>query len=404
METKDRPIPLVGEEGSLLDQACAKARSAVRAAIEEAVKDELGRALGGERYEHGERRGYRNGTKPRRLTTSFGIADVEVPRARLFGPEGTRSEWQSRVVPRYRRRSAAVDAAILSCYLTGVNTRKVKAALRPLLGNAPLSRSVVSRVTARLKEQFEQWRVRPLQGETFAYLMLDGFGVKVRLGGKVVSVPILGVMGVREDGQKVVLALELCGSEAAASWEAVVRGLVARGLKAPILAIVDGHPGLLKALGEEWPGTQIQRCTVHKLRNLLAHAPMHLRAEVAEDFHAFVYAETPEEVKAGYERFLRKWEKRCPGVAASLREAGEDLLTFLKFPKSQWRSLRTTNPLERLNGEFRRRVKTQSSFPSPESVPVLLYALVATGLVRIRKIGGWSEMPMVLLAHGRQAA
>lgn len=405
MRNEDRPKSLEGEEGIWSAGLAQGIRSAVRFFIEGVVGEELTAALGATPYARvGTRVGYRNGSKRRDVTASAGKVSLELPRGRFFGEGGRTTEWESRALPRYQRRCADVDAAVLNCYLSGVNTRRVKVALRPLLRGAPLSKSAVSRLVGQLKSRFDAWRERSLKDETIVNLLLDGFGVNVRLGGRVVRVPVLAAVGVRSDGEKVLLALEMCASEATASWEALVRSLEARGLRAPILAIVDGNPGLLRAIANAWPGTKVQRCVVHKLRNLLAKAPRHLSAEVAADYRAFIYAETGEEVRAGYERFLRKWDKACPGVATSLREAGEALLTFTLFPTTQWKALRTTNSLERLNGEFRRRVKTQGGFPSEQSVLVLLFALVDSGLVRMRKMVGWRQMPEVLLAFGRQAA
>ena len=380
-------------------------KEAVREFILATLDEEAAAVLGVERHERAEgRAGYRNGTKPRRVTTCAGPVALAVPRARLFTGDGGTQEWRDHVLPRYSRRSPDVDAAVLGMYLSGVNTRKVKAALRPLLGKAPLSRSAVSRIVERLRRRFEEWSKRPLTDEKVVHLYLDGLGVKVRLGGRVVSVPVLAALGIRADGTKVLLALELAGAEATEAWKGVLDSMVSRGLRRPVLCIVDGSGGLNRSLQEVWPGVPVQRCTVHKGRNLQAKAPAHLREELHDDYRAFVYAESAEEVRAGHAKFLTKWDKLCPSVATSLREAGEDLLTFTKFPRAQWRSLRTTNMIERLNEEFRRRVKTQGSLPSEQAAVVLLFALVDQGVVRMRKMEGKDAMAEVLLAHGRHAA
>jgi len=405
LRDKHRVEGIVGQEVGWGEGLREGVRQSVREFLQDVLEEELEAALGAPRYGRGEARaGYRNGGKGRRLVTSAGGVRLAVPRARLFEPRGGTREWESRVLPRYERRTPDVDAAVLGCYLGGVNTRKVKAALRPLLGGAGLSRSAVSRIVSKMRSRFEAWAARSLAEETFAYVFLDGLGVKVRLGHRVVSVPVLAALGVRPDGQKVLLALELAGAESTASWEGLLRSLEARGMKAPVLAVVDGNPGLEAALRLVWPKTKIQRCTVHKLRNLLAKAPKHLHDEVLEDYHAFVYADAPAAVRAGHAAFLRKWERKCPGVAASLREAGDLLLTFTEFPVDQWKCLRTTNCVERLNEEFRRRVKTQCSLPSEDAVVVLLYALVAEGFVRMRKIDGFEKIGEVLMATRREAA
>jgi putative transposase len=296
------------------------------------------------------------------------------------------------MIPRYARRCRSVDAALLGMYFGGVNTRKVRQALRPLLRNSPLSKSAISRLIVRLKEYFEAWQERSLVGEAVRYLYLDGICVRVRCGSRIDSLPVLAAVGVKPNGEKTLLALELCGGESTDAWKGLIEGLSVRGLRAPRLAIIDGNAGLARALAETWPKTDRQRCSVHKLRNLLAHAPKRLYEEIRADFHAIVYADSLVLARAAYDAFLRKWKRQCEGVARSLEEAGLELLTFYRYPKSQWKSLRTTNVIERINGEFRRRIKTQGSFPSEQSVLTLLFGLVASGMVRMRRIEGYEDM------------
>jgi len=312
-----------------------------------------------------------------------------VPRARLFGESGTSREWKSRIVPRYERRSAGVDAAILGVYLAGANTRRIKGALSPLLKDAPLSKSAVSRIVGRLKEVFADWRKRSLAEEDLVYLYLDALGLKVRLAKKIVRVPVHAVVGIKRTGEKVLVDLHLLSQEATASWQVVVEDLVGRGLKNPELVIIDGNPGLRRALAETWPKVPVQRCTVHKLRNLLIHSPKHIREEVKEDYHQIIYAEDGAKATEAYQKFIEKWKKVCPGIVTSLKEAGEELLTFYRFPEAQWKSLRTTNLIEAVNKEFRRRVKTQGAFPDEDAVLVLLYALFASGQIKLRRIDGF---------------
>lgn len=374
-------------------------RARIRGAIEAIVNEELSAVLGAGPYERiAGRQGYRNGSFPREITTSYGRTVFEKPRAVLFD-NGREVEWQSTMLERYRRRAREVDAALLGMYFGGVNTRKVKLALRPLLRNAPLSKSSISRVIGRLKEFFEAWRTCSLKNEAVAFLYLDGFYVKARCGGRTQRLPVLAVVGVRRNGEKILLALEIRGGESEDAWRGVLEGLTRRGLKKPVLAIVDGNPGLAIALDTVWPGLKRQRCAIHKLRNLLAHAPKGLHEEIRADFHGIVYAEDRAGALTSYETFLRKWRRVSAGVAKSLEEAGTELLTFLDFPKSQWKSLRTTNLIERINQEFRRRVKTQGGFPNEESVLTVLFGLVASGMIKMRRIEGWQDMAEALIVH-----
>jgi transposase-like protein len=202
----------------------------------------------------------------------------------------------------------------------------------------------------------------------------------------------LVTLGVRGDGQRVVLDLRLAGEESAASWGEVLTSLIARHLRRPVLAVVDGNPGLLAALQTQWAGLAIQRCTAHKLRNLQAKAPARLREELTEDYRRLIYAETAAAVQQERTRFTRKWQLRCPAVIESLKEAGDELFTFLRFPVSQWKALRTTNALERINEEFRRRTKTQASLPGHDAVVLLLFGLLRSGQVKLRVLDGYRDM------------
>ena len=258
----------------------------VRVAIETAVREELRAVLGTTPYERSEfRRGYRNGTKARTLTGPTGSVALSVPRATLFSVAGAQ-EWTSAIVPRYQRRMPEVNEAVVATYLAGGNTRRIRGALQPLLKAAPLSKSAVSRVVATLKDGLEAWRTRSLADLDVIYVYLDGFALRVRSAGKVISVPVVRGVGVLPDGRKHLLALELCAGESFAAWKGCLDDLVARGLRAPMLCVIDGNAGLRRAVGLVWPRAAVQRCCVHKLRNLERKAPKHALAEIRDDFRA----------------------------------------------------------------------------------------------------------------------
>jgi len=372
-------------------------RRRARGLIDAIVEEELEAALGAaESARVGPaRQGYRHGTRERTLTTSLGPTTFAMPRARVRTTEGGTAEWRSELVPRYQRRSERVDEAILGVYLSGTNTRRIKGALAPLLRGGPLSKDAVSRLVGRLADDFETWRCRDLAEDQIQYLLMDGWYPKVRIGKRRVRVPVLVTLGVRADGERVVLDVRLAGDESTAAWRDVIRSLAERQVGRPLLAIVDGSAGLAAALREQWPTLAIQRCTAHKLRNLEAKAPVRLREELAEEYRRMVYSDTRTLVDQARTRFMKKWRLRCPAVVECLEEAGDDLFTFLHFPKTQWKALRTTNALERINGEFRRRTKTQASLPGQEAVLLLLFGLLRSGHVKLRKIDGWEEMARV---------
>lgn len=367
-------------------------RPAVRAAIEAAVEAELKAVLGAARYERiAGRVGYRNGSQTRTLGTPMGAIAVTVPRARVDSG-GTTDEWHSGVIPRYQRRLRGLDETILGVYLTGTNQRKIAAALRPLLTGVALSKSAVSRLAGQLQVAREAWMARRLEDESCVYLYLDGFVVPVRRDGRVVKTPLLIVVGVRETGERVLLAIRLATGESAAGWRSVLEDLVQRGLRAPQLCVLDGSGGLRAALTAVWPTTAVQRCTVHKLRNLQAHAPHHSYAAVKTDFHAIVYATNRDEAERAYTRMHRRWAQRCPAVADSLAEAGHDLLTFYAYPPEQWKALRSTNLIERIHGELRRRIKTQATWSTEHGMLNLLHGLFAAGIIRLRRIDGFDTI------------
>ncbi len=273
----------------------------------------------------------------------------------------------------FRYFNSSPEVIIANSYLAGTNTRRVRRALAGLFGGK-VGKDAVSRAWRKVKTDWESWQARDLSGEDIVRLILDGTGVKARLDRRVMSIPLLVVLGVRRDGQKVLLAVKNMGGETEAAWRHVLEDLLARGLKAPELLIVDGGKGLEAALASLWSDIPVQRCTVHKERNLLSHAPKELHDEVKADFTDMMYAENAEDAHKKRKSFLAMCRLRCRGVADSLEEAVERLFTFLRYPPQQWKSLRTTNAIKRLHGECRRRVKTQCAPPKAETAALLFWS------------------------------
>jgi transposase-like protein len=369
--------------------------------IEQWLHAELAAVLGRQRHERTEESsGYRHGSRPRTLTTSLGPVELTVPRGRLRAT-GRSREWQSALLPRYARRARAVDAALLGFYCAGGNTRRLGRALQALLGAGPVSRSAVSRVVGVLRGEYGAWRSRTLAELGVAYLYLDAVHLHVRVLKRVEPLPVQVAVGVLADGQKVLVDLALYAAESASAWGDFLGGLVARGLAAPQLVIADGSTGLRRALSEVWPSVPVQRCTVHKLRNLAAHCPKRLYPAVKRDYHAIVYAADEAAARRAWARCTAHWQRELPGAVQSLEEGGDERLTFYRFPAQQWKSLRSTNIVERVLEEVRRRVKTQGALPSVDAVLVLCYGLIATGQLALRRIPGWQQLKQVT---ARQAA
>ena len=314
-----------------------------------------------------------------------------MPRARLLGADGKTTEWKSKVLRTYQRRTLAADALIASAYLAGTNTRRVRRALKALFAEG-IGKDVVSRIWRKVKSDWEAWNTRPLAEEPIVRLILDGTVARVRLDRKATSISLLVVIGVRADGQKVLLAIKSMGGESTEAWRSVLDDLIKRGLRRPQFLIIDGAPGLEKALAAVWEGVPLQRCSVHKHRNLLAHAPVRLHDEVTADYTDMIYAATPKEIDTRRKAFIRKWRLRHRPVADCLEEAGDRLFTFTRLPRSQWRSARTTNAIERLHEEFKRRIKTQTVLPSADTAAMLFWALLASGQINMRKVDGWRTL------------
>jgi putative transposase len=340
--------------------------------------------------------GHRHGHRSRTLLGTFGQLKMEVPRARLDTPDGKTTEWKSQALRAYQRRTVAADALIASCYLAGTNTRRMRRALGALFRGA-VGKDTVSRVWRKVKSDWDAWNARSLAQEPIVRLILDGTVVRVRLDRQATSISLLVVLGVRADGQKVFLAIKNMGGESTEAWRAVLDDLIGRGLRRPQFLIVDGAPGLENAIAAVWDGVAVQRCTVHKHRNLLAHAPERLHEEISADYNDMIYAATREEVERQRKAFIRKWRLKHRPVADSLQEAGDRLFTFTRLPLGQWRSARTTNAIERLHEEFKRRIKTQTVLPSADTAAMLFWALLASGQISMRKVDGWHTLATKLI-------
>jgi transposase-like protein len=369
-------------------------RQNIRATIEALFEEELAEFIGRCRYGRagGSKKGYRHGHRERRLVGTFGTETVSVPRARIEDAEGKITEWRSKALPRYQRLTKKAEALIASVYLAGTNTRRVKRALYGLFEGA-VGKDVVSRAWRKVKVDWDAWCARSLGDEDIVRLILDGTVIKTRLDRKATNISVLAAIGVRRDGQKVLLSIRNMGGESTAAWGAFLGDLDVRGLKRPEFVIVDGAPGLEAALVVLWgEALPIQRCTVHKHRNLLGHAPKTMHDELTEDYRDMIYAGTAAEIEVRRKAFLRKWRLKCRAVADSLEEAGDRLFAFTRLDPSQWKSARTTNAIERLNEEFRRRIKTQTVLPCAQTVPMLLWALLASGQIQMRKVDGWETL------------
>jgi putative transposase len=343
----------------------ARVRQGVKAVLEEVLEEEMAEHLeAGYRELTPTRRGERNGHYTRNLVTPAGkIERLEVPRDR----EG---EFVSEVFERYKRMTGDVEEAILEMYLSGISVRKI-AGLTDALSKVRIGKDAVSRIASRLEEQQKEWRDRPLEEKEYPYLYLDATYLKVRWGARVTSMALLACVGVDEEGFREVLAVEVAGTEKGAAYASLLRGLIDRGLSGVRLVVSDDHEGIKAAVFGELPGAQWQRCAVHFERNVLSHVPSSSVAEVAEDLKAIFKVRRQKTARALAEEFVSLYKKSYP-KAVSVFEAGiEDALTYLSYQGSHHAKLRTTNMLERLFKEVKRRTRVVGVFPNETSASTL---------------------------------
>jgi putative transposase len=343
----------------------ARVRQGVKAVLEEVLEEEMSEHLkAGYRELTPTRRGERNGYYQRNLVTPAGkIERLEVPRDR----EG---EFVTEVFERYRRMTGDVEEAVLEMYLSGISVRKI-AGVTDALSRVKVGKDAVSRIASRLEEQQKEWRERPLKEKTYPYLYLDATYLKVRWGARVSSMALLACVGVDEEGFREVLAVEVAGSEKGAAYASLLRGLIDRGLRGVRLVISDDHEGIKAAVRGELPGAEWQRCVVHFERNVLAHVPRSSMAEVAQDMKAIFKVRREKTARALAEEFVELYGKRFPKAVAVFEAGIGDALTYLHYPGSHHAKLRTTNMLERLFKEVKRRTRVVGVFPNETSASTL---------------------------------
>jgi putative transposase len=318
------------------------------------MKAELRNFLGREEYERIEgETNHRNGSYGRKFCIKgIGEVDVKVPRDR-------KGDYQTQVLPRSKQYEGRIAEDLSLMYLTGMSTRTLSMLSRRLIGRR-ISHGEISKVNSELTEGIEKWRNRDLSQEGIKYIFVDGVNFKMRIEGTVETVPVLVAIGVTESGVKLVLGLQSGDKESATNWREFFRDLKNRGLDAEKmkLGIMDGLKGLEGVFKEEFYNAKVQRCQVHVARNVLAKVPHKLKQEVADDLRSIFYASTKEKADSFYKFFYEKWNKEVPSAIASLKQSINSCLTFFHFPEEEWTSLRTTNIIERLNKEFKRRTKS----------------------------------------------
>lgn len=306
-----------------------------------------------ERYEHSQGdANHRNGSYSRNFSLKgIGEVQVDVPRDR-------KGDFKTKVIPRSKRYENELRQDLSLMFLTGVSTRSLAMISTRLVGRK-ISPAEVSNANRELIDAVEKWRTRDLSEESVRYMFLDGVNFDMRIDGSIEKVPVLVAIGVLETGHKLVLGIQAGDKESAPTWREFFRDLKGRGLDGSkiVLGIMDGLPGLEKVFKEEFPKAKVQRCQVHVARNVLAKVPKKLKKAVGDDIRSIFYASSKSKAMEFFEIFKDKWQRELPSAVKCLESSLESCLTFFICPDEEWISLRTTNIIERLNKEFKRRTK-----------------------------------------------
>ena len=368
------------------------ARLGARLLLQTALEAEITEFLGRDRYARGDRTraGHRNGYQSTTVKTTAGPVELARPKLR-----GTDTRFASRLLGKHVTKTNALESLVIAGYVRGLSTRDVEASLADALGpEATLSRSTVSRICEAIRDEFDTWRRRDLSGVELEYLYLDGSHFRYHDGAR--AEPVLCAWGITTTGTPVFLALDPASSESHDACVEFLRGLVARGLRPPLLVITDGAPGLIGAVERVYAASLRQRCLIHRVRNVTAKVSEADRDEVKADFWAIF--DLPEHIEPGdaavaearrrADAFAAKWQPKYPGAVACVVDDLAALTTFLRFPREHWRRIRHTNLIERTFGESRRRVKVIGRLPGERSCLSLVWAVLD------RASRGWRGVDM----------
>jgi len=343
-------------------------RIGARMMLEVAVEDELTAFLGREYYERRDNQeGSRSGSKPRTIKIGNGDIEINMPRVRDAG-----GPFHSKILPPRVTRMDEVQDVIPLLYMNGLSSRKVKKSVARLLGNKGLSHQNVIRITEKIVKEFNLWKKRDLSGMRIIYLILDGIRLAVRAGTRGKEA-VLVAWGFLEDGSRELIGVSLGNQESYSAWRGFLEDMINRGLNEPMLTVIDGCPGLIKAVEELLPNSDIQRCTKHRTENVLDKVLKEDRVKVKDSLRKIFYASTYEHAKEAVEMFKSNWGKKYPSAVDCLMEDIELCLTYYKYPYRHWRRIRTTNAVERSFREVRQRTKGIGRFKDEERALTMVW-------------------------------
>lgn len=336
--------------------------------LQSALEEEVTIYLERDYYERSpQKKGKRNGSKPRTVKVGDGDIMIRMPQVREAG-----GPFHSQVLPPRMTVMQEMQEIIPLLYMNGISTRKVKKAVGKLIGERGLSHQNVSRISGKIVEKFQAWKKRDLSQTNVVYMILDAVRLGVR-GGTHEKEAVLVAWGFLEDGSRELIGVMLGNSESYSSWKGFLDDLISRGLRAPMLAVIDGCPGLAKAVHEVFPETDVQRCTKHKTENVLDKVLAQDRANVKESVRKIFYASTYEHSREAIELFKKNWSRKYPSAVECLLADIEACLTYYKYPYQHWLRIRTTNVVERSFKEVKRRTKGIGRFQNEERALTMVY-------------------------------
>lgn len=342
----------------------------VESVLNQVLEARLSEHLGAEKHERSdERAGYRNGHRLRVLSTRVGDIYLQVPQTR----EGN---FSAEIFKRYQRSEQALVLSLMEMVLQGVSTRRVTEITETLCG-VSFSKSTVSALCEQLEPRIQAFNHRRLDGTTYPFVIVDALFIKSREGDRVVSKAVLIASGIRQDGIREILGLQIGDSESYGTWEEMFQWLKSRGLTGVVYLISDAHNGIKEAAKKCFQGSTWQRCQVHMMRNILSTCSFKTRADIAEHLKAIFHATDMQEARRRCDQFCEQFEKTLPKTVKLLEEGFEDAMAVMALPAKYRKRLRTTNMQERLNEEIRRRERVIRIFPNDASAQRLIGALLA---------------------------
>ena len=353
---------------SLFEMIRANVQETVGRYLSTLMDSEMTQFLGRDRYERCKSdNNHRNGSYDRKFTLKgIGPVDIKVPRDR-------KGEFKTEVIPQSKQYEDSLREDLSVMFLAGISTRTLSIMSERLIGRK-ISPGEISKVSKELSRSVEAWRERDLSKEDIKYLYIDGTNFSMRINGSVEKVPVLVVIGVTKEGYRTVLGLQVGDKESAASWRELFKDLKRRGLDGKLisLGIMDGLPGLERVFPEEFPEAKIQRCQLHVARNVLAKVPRKLKKKIGDEVRSIFYASSKKKAMTFFKSFKDRWDKEIPSAVKCLERSLQACLMYLEFPEEEWICLRTTNVIERVNKEFKRRTKPMEILAGERSCYMLL--------------------------------